>query len=350
MIAGNVGFAIVGCGRIAQRYLDLLGNKKIRGAKLVAVSDISESRAKKAGSKGNIPYYYNMHDMMERHRMEIDIVCVLTESGSHAAHAMALASYGKHLVVEKPMALTLDDADAMIRTCELNGVRLFVVKQNRFNLPIVKLREALEEGRFGKLVMGTIRVRWCRTQTYYNQDPWRGTLAFDGGVLSNQASHHIDMLQWMMGKPERVYGVTRTALVDIEAEDTSAGIIQFNEGSLGLVEATTATRPKDIESSISILGEKGAVEIAGFAMNEMKVWQFEEQRRDDNEILKNCRENSNSIYGFGHQRYLDHVVNAVLNNRPCLVDGREARKSLELTIALCESAAEGREVLLNQNL
>jgi predicted dehydrogenase len=211
---------------------------------------------------------------------------------------------------------------------------------------VQKLRSALDEGRFGKLVMGTVRVRWCRTQKYYDQDAWRGTWAMDGGVFTNQASHHIDLLEWMLGEPESVFAKSRTALVDIEAEDTGVAIIKFRNGALGVIEATTATRPKDLEGSISILGEKGTVEISGFAVNEMKVWNFTERKDEDSLVLDNYRQNPPNVYGFGHVAYLEHVVDAILHGKKALVDGLEGRKSLELITALYESIETGREVFL----
>ena len=189
-------FALVGCGRIAHRHSELLGSGVIPGAMLVSVCDKHVERAQVIGEKFNISAYADMHKMMSQE--DIDVVVVLTESGSHASVTIELAPYGKHIVVEKPMALRLDDADDMIEACDAYGVKLFVVKQNRFNVPVVALREALEQERFGKLFMGTVRVRWCRPQSYYDQDDWRGTWAQDGGVLTNQASHHIDLLEWMM--------------------------------------------------------------------------------------------------------------------------------------------------------
>jgi predicted dehydrogenase len=282
--------------------------------------------------------------MMRKAR--VDVVSVLTESGHHARNVIELASYGKHVVVEKPMALTLDDADEMIRVCDQSGVKLFVVKQNRFNVPILKLREALEQGRFGKLVMGTVRVRWCRTQEYYDQAPWRGTWALDGGVLSNQASHHIDMLEWMMGDVDSVFAMGTTALVKIEAEDTATVAVRFKSGALGLVEATTATRPRDLEGSLSILGEGGTVEVGGFAMNEMKVWNFVERRQGDDEVMARYSVNPPNVYGFGHQAYYEHVVDCIINDRQHLVDGLEGRKSLELISAIYESIETRREVAL----
>lgn len=337
-------FALVGCGRIAKRHSELLGNGEIQGACLVAVCDLVEEKAEKIGQQFSVPSFTDMHEMMRK--VNIDVVVVLTESGKHAEHVVALAPYGKHILLEKPMALSLDDADAMIRACDKAGVKLFVVKQNRFNVPVMKARQALEAGRFGKLVMGTVRVRWCRTQSYYDQAAWRGTWALDGGVLANQASHHVDMLEWMMGDVDSVFAMSRTALVKIEAEDTAVVILRFKNGALGVIEATTATRPKDLEGSLSILGEGGTVEIAGFAVNKMKVWNFAETEASDEDVMEKYSVNPPSVYGFGHQAYYEHVVDCILNNKQHLVDGLEGRKSLELISAIYESIETGREVPL----
>jgi predicted dehydrogenase len=335
-------FGLVGCGRIAKRHSDLLGNGQIEGARLAAVCDVVPARAQALADAFAIPWYADMHEMMKR--ADLDAVVILTESGHHAEHVIALAPYGKHVVVEKPMALTLDDADEMIGACDRHGIRLFVVKQNRFNLPVRKLREALDAGRFGKLVLGTVRVRWCRRQEYYDQDKWRGTWALDGGVLSNQASHHIDLLEWLMGEVDSVFAKATTALVDIETEDTAVVILRFKSGALGVIEATTATRPTDLEGSISILGEKGTVEIGGFAVNEMKIWRFEEASPEDREVLAKFSVNPPNVYGFGHQAYYQHVVKCINEGQPQLVDGLEGRKSLELISAIYESVETGREV------
>lgn len=339
-----LNFALVGCGRIAKRHSELLGHQQIPHARLVAACDIVEAKARAVGDRFSVPWFTDMHEMMKS--TQVDVVVVLTESGNHARHVIELAQYGKHLVVEKPMALTLDDADAMIRACDEAGVRLFVVKQNRFNVPVVKLREALEQKRFGRLVMGTIRVRWCRDQKYYDQDPWRGTWALDGGVLTNQASHHVDLLEWMMGDVDSVFCKSMTALVDIEAEDTAVAILKFRNGALGVIEATTAVRPKDLEGSISVLGEKGTVEIGGFAVNQMKVWNFAEPRPGDEEVMAKYSVNPPNVYGFGHQAYYEHVVDCIRSQKQHLVDGLEGRRSLELINALYESVETGREVPL----
>lgn len=337
-------FAIVGCGRIAKRHSDLLGDDQIEGAKLVAVADKQIERAKAIGEIKNVPAYADMHEMMWKEKP--DVVSVLTESGLHAKHVIELAQHGADIVVEKPMALALEDADKMIETCDRQGIRLFVVKQNRFNVPVIELRNALEAGRFGKLVLGTVRVRWCRPQAYYDNDDWRGTWAYDGGVLTNQASHHIDLLEWMMGDVESVFAKSTTALVDIEVEDTAIVVLKFKNGALGIIEATTAARPKDLEGSISILGEKGAVEIGGFAVNKMKHWNFSDFLPGDDVVLEKFSTNPPNVYGFGHQAYYEHVVDCINGKKQALVDGLQGRKSLELIHAIYESIETGKEVCL----
>ncbi len=337
-------FALIGCGRIAKRHSELLALEQIGGAKLAAVCDIAIDKAKKIGEQFNVPFYADMHEMLKNE--DIDVVCVLTESGKHAEHVVSIAKYKKHIVVEKPMALTLDDADAMIKACDENGIKLFVVKQNRFNVPVAKLREALESDRFGKLVLGTVRVRWCRTQEYYAQDAWRGTWAMDCGVLTNQASHHVDLLEWMMGDVESVFAKSTTALVNIEAEDTAIVTLKFKNGALGIIEATTAVRPKDLEGSISVLGEKGTVEIGGFAVNKMLHWNFADKIDGDDEVMEKYSVNPPNVYGFGHQAYYEHVVDCILNDKHQLVDGLEGRRSLELISAIYESIETGKEVFL----
>jgi UDP-N-acetyl-2-amino-2-deoxyglucuronate dehydrogenase len=340
-----LNFVLVGCGRIAKRHSELLGNNQIANARLAAVCDAAPAKAEAIGRQFNVPYYSDMHDMMRRE--EVDVAVVLTESGMHAEHVIALSKHRKHIVVEKPMALTLSDADRMIAACDAAGIKLFVVKQNRFNVPVLKLRQAVEAGRFGKLVMGTVRVRWCRTQAYYDQDSWRGTWALDGGVLTNQASHHIDMLEWMMGEVESVFAMSRTALVDVETEDSAVVVLRFVNGALGVIEATTAARPKDLEGSISVLGEGGTVVIGGFAVNEMLTWNFAKPEAGDEDVLSKFSVNPPNVYGFGHQAYYEHVVSAIMNNSQQLVDGLAGRKSLELISAIYESIETGKEVALH---
>lgn len=337
-------FALVGCGRIAKRHAELLGNRQIVGATLAAVCDIRSDRAEAIAKPFGLPFYSDMHEMARREH--IDVFVVLTESGLHAKHVIELSQYRKHIVVEKPMALTLQDADAMIAACDTARIKLFVVKQNRFNVPVQKLRAALNAGRFGRLVLGTVRVRWCRPQSYYDQDKWRGTWALDGGVLTNQASHHVDLLEWMMGDVDSVFAKGITALADIETEDTAVVVLKFRNGALGVIEATTAARPRDLEGSISVLGEHGTVEVGGFAVNEMRHWHFTAPESGDAEVMQKYSVNPPNVYGFGHQAYYEHVVDCVANDAPQLVDGLEGRRSLELITAVYESIETGREVAL----
>ena len=338
----NIG--LLGCGRISKRHADLLGDNQIVGVKLVAACDIAIDRAQAYGQRFGIKAYDAIEEFLRHPGM--DAVAILTPSGMHAEHTITAARAGKHVIVEKPMALLLDDADAMIRACDQAGVQLFVVKQNRFNVPVVKLREALDANRFGKLILGTVRVRWCRDQSYYDNDSWRGTWRYDGGVLANQASHHVDLLEWCMGEVESVHARASTALAKIEAEDTAVATLKFRNGALGIIEATTAIRPKDMEGSLSVLGEKGAVEIAGFSVNKIRTWQFKETSPSDAEVMEKFSVNPPSVYGFGHQAYYEHVIDCLANKRHALVDGLEGRKSLELISALYESIETGEEVQL----
>jgi predicted dehydrogenase len=342
----KIGFALVGCGRIAQKYSDIFAADQAPEARLVAVCDLRTDRADTFAARHSVPAYSDYRRMMDEQSKSIDVVCVLTESGHHARDTIALAPYGKHVVVEKPMALTLESADRMIAACDAAGIKLFVVKQNRYNLPVRKLREALDAGRFGKLVMGTTRVRWCRRQPYYDQDDWRGTWALDGGVFANQASHHVDLLQWFLGEPLSVFASGRTALVNIETEDTGAAVVNFANGAIGVIEATTATRPADLEGSVSILGESGMVEIGGFAANQIRTWQFEKPLPGDDEVMSKFNQNPPNVYGFGHVAYLDHVIDAIRHGKPSLVDGLEGRRSLELVTSIYESMATGAPVTM----
>jgi len=332
--------ALIGCGRIADRHVKLLTS--MPEFSLVALADVHPGRAAGLASQFGGTPYRDHREMLDREKP--DLVHVLTPSGTHAGIALDALEKAPNVLVEKPMALSLVDADAMIQKAERLGRRLFVVKQNRYNLPVVKLREALEHGRFGRLTLGAIRVRWCRRQDYYDQDSYRGTWALDGGALTNQASHHIDMLQWMFGDVREVFAMTARQLVRIEAEDTGVAVVRFAQGAVGTIEATTAARPTDIEASISVLGERGIVEIGGFALNEMKRWTFESVDEEDADVLSTYRTNPPSVYGFGHHEYLAGVARSIREDRPPEVDGREGRKSLELIIAIYESAERNAPV------
>lgn len=337
-------FALVGCGAIAEKHARVI-REVLEGCEIVGACDIVAERARAFGERHGAPAFTSIREMMHALSDRIDIVSVLTPSGCHAQNVLELVGYGKPLIVEKPIALRLEDSDRMIDACDLYGVKLFVVHQNRYNLPVIKAREALEEGRFGKLVLGTIRLRWKRDQSYYDSANWRGTWAWDGGVFMNQAAHHIDMLRWFMGPVEVVRGMATTRLVNIECEDTGIGIVRFLNGALGILEATTATRPKDLEGSISILGERGSVVIGGFYMNELVTWEFEDHSPIDAIVFAQYGRNPN-VFGYNLAEYLKDVIVSVESRNAALVDGLEGRKSLELISAIYESIEIGQDVPL----
>jgi predicted dehydrogenase len=336
-------FALIGCGSIARKHAHVLNH--LESTEIGAFVDLDLSRAQEFSAKYGAPAFSSVAEMMRGLADRIDVFSVLTPSGAHAANVLDLVKYGRPLVVEKPLALRLEDADRMIEACDEHGVRLFVVHQNRYNPPIVKAREALEQGRFGRLVMGTVRLRWTRDQAYYDSESWRGTWTHDGGVFMNQAVHHIDMLSWFMGQAETVRSMAATRLVKIEAEDTGVAIIRYNSGALGVLEATTATRPNDLEGSISILGEKGSVVIGGFFMNELVTWKFTDKLPIDEVVFEKYGKNPAE---FGHNlgEYLRGVVAALETKKAALVDGLEGRKSLELITALYESIENDADVQL----
>jgi UDP-N-acetyl-2-amino-2-deoxyglucuronate dehydrogenase len=337
---GRLRTGFIGCGRIVGKHVGAvreLGNE----LELAAVCDLIPERAETIAKQTGARAYTDYREMIERERL--DLVHVLTWSGNHAAIGIECAGRVPNVLIEKPMALRLVDADRLIESCDHTGTRLFVVKQNRYNPPVVALRRALDQGRFGRLILGTVRVRWARTPEYYRQDAWRGTWAMDGGVLANQASHHIDLLAWIFGPVESVFAKTGTYLAPIEAEDTGVVLLKFKSGALGIVEATTCTRPRDLEGSISVLGSRGTVEIGGFAVNDTRVWQFDEQRPEDT-LVFDASTHPPDVYGFGHVALLRDVVAAIRENRRFMIDGLEGRRSVELLNAIYESVERSREV------
>ncbi|MBF0099687.1 MAG: Gfo/Idh/MocA family oxidoreductase [Desulfobacterales bacterium] len=334
-------FALFGCGSIAAKHITAIN--RLSTAEVVGIYDIDFQVARSVSEKYSIPAFSTVEEMIQNTNPHV--LVILTPSGIHARNILELIHYQKHFVVEKPLALRLDEIDKILEECDKRGLKIFVVKQNRFNPPVRKLKEAIDNGRFGKLVMGTIRVRWSRNQAYYNQKKWRGTWAYDGGVLTNQASHHIDMLIWMMGDIESVMAKTATRLANIESEDTGVAILRFRNGALGIIEATTATRPKDLEGSISILGEKGSVEIGGFFMNELKTWNFTEPDIMDQDIFKNDGQVPN-VLAWNHSEFFKNVVHSIRDGKRGLIDGIEGRKSVELINAIYESTETGKEIFL----
>jgi len=346
MVLNNspIRFGLVGCGRISSKHSELIGGGSIPDAVLGAVCDIDLKKAKAIANKYNITAYDDMHQMMEKE--SLDVIVVLTESGNHAKHVVELAKYKKHIIVEKPMALNVKDAKSMIDACIANQIKLFVVKQNRYNEAIVGLKEAVDAGRFGKIFMCTTRVRWCRKKEYYDLAPWRGTWKLDGGVLSNQASHHLDLLIWLNGPVKSVFAYSSNAIAKIEAEDTAVAIVKFKNGSLGTIEATTAARPNDIEGSISVLGSHGSVEVAGFAANEIKLWKFKDYLENDLSIIRKTYQNPPDVYGYGHYKYYLGIMDSILNNKLEPVGSKEGMLSVELIESIYKSIDQRREILI----
>lgn len=340
----TINFALIGCGKISERHLNAI--KQTPKTKLIAVCDIQEGKAKALASTLQCDAYSDYKEMLKRD--DINIVDICTPNGMHAPITIDVANAGRHVLLEKPMALIVEDCDKMMKACKENGVHLFVVKQNRFNPPIIKLREAIERGRFGKLVLGNVTVRWARPQDYYDKDEWHGSRCMDGGMLFTQASHHIDMLQWMMGPVHSVKSNVATLTHNIETEDTAVVVIRFKNGALGVVEATTCTFPKNMEGSITILGEKGTAKVGGTAMNKIDYWEFSDFKNED-ENIRECTTNPPNVYGYGHNEVIRHVTDSLLHNGPIVggVGGEEGRKSVKLIEAIYESASTGKEVFLD---
>jgi UDP-N-acetyl-2-amino-2-deoxyglucuronate dehydrogenase len=333
-------FALVGCGRISPKHCEAL--KMVEGSKLVGVCDLVRERAEVTGTQWGVPWYTSYERMMSETHPAIVNVC--TESGNHARVAIDIMKrFGCSVIVEKPMALRLSDADAMIQTARETGVRLFTVKQNRFNRPIKLLKRAVDEGRFGRVLMVTSRVRWHRTQEYYDQAPWRGTWAQDGGCVTNQAIHYVDLMQWLGGPVSSVYAVSRRFLHSMEAEDAAVATWQFQSDALGAFEATTCANPLDVEGSITVLGETGEVEIAGFAVNQVRTWAFADERPEDEQV-QDASYSPDSVYGFGHEALFRSVIDSLATGEQNMLEGGEGRKALELVTAMYEAIETGHPV------
>jgi UDP-N-acetyl-2-amino-2-deoxyglucuronate dehydrogenase len=336
---GEFKLALVGCGRISKNHFDAL--RKIEGLTIAAVCDIVPERAEAAGVQEGVAAFTSYEEMLQR--AECDIVTVCTPSGLHAAQGALAARAGKHVITEKPMAITLGQADELVKACDDAGVFLFVVKQNRLNPPIQLLRRAVDKGRFGRIFMANTTVRWQRPQDYYDAAPWRGTWEFDGGAIMNQASHYVDLIQWLVGPVESVMAKTATQARRIEAEDSGVALLKFRSGALGVIEVNVLTYPRNLEGSITILGEKGSVKIGGTAVNRVEHWLFADYD-DDDKLIDSANTNPPNVYGFGHEGYYRNVLAVLRGEAQPQTDGRAGRKSLELILGIYESAKIGREV------
>lgn len=338
----KIRFAIVGCGRIAQNHFNALQSHADR-AEIVAVCDTDPAALRAAAELTGAKPYASLRDMLAE--TNADIVCLTTPSGLHPDQAVEVAASGRHVLTEKPMATRWHDGVRMVKACDDASVRLFVVKQNRRNATLQLLKRAVEGGRFGRIYAVNINVFWTRPQSYYDSAKWRGTWEFDGGALMNQASHYVDLLDWLIGPIESLQAYTATLARDIEVEDTGVISVRWRSGALGSMNVTMLTYPKNLEGSITIIGEKGTVRVGGVAVNEIQHWDFADQHPDDAKV-KDASYETTSVYGFGHPLYYDNVIKVLRGEAEPETDGREGLKSLEVLIATYLSARDGKRIAL----
>lgn len=338
----KIKFAIVGCGRISKNHFGAI-EKHAERAELVGVCDIDSAALDAAVAATGAKPYRSLDDVLAC--SDADVVVLTTPSGLHPEQAIKIAQAGKHVMTEKPMATRWHDGQRMVSACDAAGVRLFVVKQNRRNATLQLLKRAVDQKRFGRIYMVNINVFWSRPQEYYDSAKWRGTWEFDGGAFMNQASHYVDLLDWLIGPIDCVQAFTGTLARDIEVEDSGVMNIRWRSGALGSMNVTMLTYPKNLEGSITIIGEKGTVRVGGVAVNEIQHWEFSEPSEDD-EKIKHANYETTSVYGFGHPLYYDNVINVMRGEAEPETDGREGLKSLEVLIAAYLSARDGRRVPL----
>lgn len=333
---------IIGCGRILQKHLDsikILGNK----LKIVGVSDLKKSRLKKTAEKLNTSKFSNYIDGIKK--TNPDIVSILTPSGYHAKHIIDVLKLKKNVIVEKPMCLKISDGKKIITLAKKNKKRVFVVMQNKFNLSVLKLRNDIEKFKFGNIFHSSVIVRWRRDQKYYDNDSWRGTWKLDGGVISNQASHHLDLLRTIMGEPISVFAKSNNHLAKIQCEDTALIIFKFKKNRTAIMEATTAMRPKNIEGSISVLGTKGSAKIGGFALNK-----FEYYNLSKNIDLSKYQTNPNNVYGFGHIKFYIHVLDSLKSGKSSEFEAKNAFNTVKLINAIYKSIETNKEIYLKNKI
>lgn len=338
----KIRVAIVGCGRIANNHFGSIDQHQ-QDIELVAICDIDPNQSAPYAERYDVPSYLRMEIMLQQHKPDLVVLC--TPSGLHSDQTVLAAKYGVNVMTEKPMATRWSDGVRMVKACDDAGVRLFVVKQNRRNTTLQLLKRAVEEKRFSKIHMVHLNVFWARPQAYYDQgNGWRGTWEFDGGAFMNQASHYVDLLDWLIGPVDKVQAMTSTTR-DIEVEDTGVLNVRWRNGALGSMAVTMLTYPKNLEGSITILGEKGTVRIGGVAVNDIQLWEFDEPRDYDVQI-QSANYETTSVYGFGHPLYYKNVVEVMRGIAEPETDGREGLKSLELLIAAYLSARDGKTVSL----
>ena len=338
----KIRLALVGCGRISANHFDSI-EKHANRVELVDVCDNNNAALALAVARTKAKGKSNLTELLET--TTADLIVLATPSGLHPDQSIQVAQSGRHVMTEKPMATRWSDGLRMVKACEDTNVRLFVVKQNRCNATLQLLKKAIEQGRFGKIYSVAVNVFWTRPQDYYDSAKWRGTWEFDGGALMNQASHYIDLLDWLMGPVESVMTYTATLARDIEVEDSGVVALRWRSGTLGTVNVSMLTYPKNMEGSITILGEKGTVRVGGVAVNEIQTWEFSDPRAEDADI-ENANYQTTSVYGFGHALYYDNVIKTLRGEAEPETDGREGLKTLELLIAMYLSARDGKRVAL----
>jgi UDP-N-acetyl-2-amino-2-deoxyglucuronate dehydrogenase len=337
----KIRIAVIGCGRISKNHFDSI---KIHedNIELVSVCDINQETMSEHKEKYGIEGYTDLEKMLVSE--SLDLVAICTPSGIHADQTNICAKYGVNVMTEKPMATRWDDGLRMVKACDDAGVRLFVVKQNRFNDTLKLLKRAIEENRFGKINMVHINVFWTRPQEYYDQAKWRGTWEFDGGAFMNQASHYVDLLDWLIGPIGQIQAMMTTTR-DIEVEDTGVMNIKWRKGTLGSMSVTMLTYPKNLEGSITILGENGTVKVGGVAVNEIQHWEFDKPKDYDKQV-NDASYKTTSVYGFGHSLYYENIIKVLKGEVEPETDGREGLKSLEVLIAAYLSARDGKTISL----
>ena len=337
----KIRLAIVGCGRVSKNHFESI-KKHADNIDLAAVCDTDAKVLAEHAEKYRVPRYTELECMLGKE--QLDLIALCTPSGIHSAQTVLASRHGVNVMTEKPMATRWQDGVRMVKACDEAGVRLFVVKQNRCNTTLQLLKRAIEEKRFGRIHMVHLNVFWTRPQSYYDQGKWRGTWEFDGGAFMNQASHYVDLLDWLIGPVDKVQAMMSTTR-DIEVEDTGVLNVRWRNGALGSMSVTMLTSPENLEGSITILGDKGTVRVGGVAVNDIQLWQFEETRDYDAQI-KAANYETTSVYGLGHPLYYKNVIDALRGEAEPETDGREGLKSLELLIAAYLSARDGKIVSL----
>jgi UDP-N-acetyl-2-amino-2-deoxyglucuronate dehydrogenase len=338
----KVRVALVGCGRIADRHFEAF-ETHAAACEVVAVVDVDPEALAAAVERTGAKGFGTLDAMLAG--SDADLVVLATPSGLHARQAIRAAEAGRHVVTEKPMATNWEDGKAMVAACDAAGVHLFVVKQNRRNATVQLLKRAVEAGRFGRIHMVAVNVFWSRPQSYYDSASWRGTWEFDGGAFMNQASHYVDLLDWLIGPVESVQAFTATLARNIEVEDTGVLNIRWRSGALGTMAVTMLTHPKNFEGSFTVLGETGTVRLGGVAVNQIDHWEFATPHPDDAAVA-DASYATTSVYGHGHQTYYDNVFATLRGEARADTDGREGLHSLELLIATYLAARDGRRVAL----